>query len=239
LVQTFCGRLNEAPDPSLAITATAADNASEPLRGTGERVFVIAPLAAKPPLENARRYDELASGRMYVESDPIGLQAGVDTYTYAAGNPLSLNDPLGLEAVAELNRLGWGINENDYGYHPPVKTPDGTKAKICALLKSCNGDKQCAYNLALKTRKANLPESWQNLEDREVENWIAIVNWPQGMQAQIPKIDFYEAFVKQNLRGIYHTTPYSSEAWGNSLDAVTHKNDTSADLAKWCNDCAK
>ncbi len=70
-----------------------------PSEDPGERVFVIAPLAAKPPLENAFAfaYDELASGRMYVESDPIGLAGGsYSTYAYAAGNPLSRSDPLGL-----------------------------------------------------------------------------------------------------------------------------------------------
>jgi len=32
----------------------------------------------------------------YVESDPMGLVAGVGTFTYAVNNPISLIDPLGL-----------------------------------------------------------------------------------------------------------------------------------------------
>jgi hypothetical protein len=48
-------------------------------------------------VENARNFDELASGRMYVESDPIGLQGGsYSTYAYAKGNPISRTDPWGL-----------------------------------------------------------------------------------------------------------------------------------------------
>lgn len=67
-----------------------------------------------------RDYDP-ATGR-YVESDPIGLQGGVNTFSYALGNPLSHSDPTG-ELVGTLaNPVGLGA---------------AAGLGICILIPSC------------------------------------------------------------------------------------------------------
>ena len=56
-----------------------------------------------------RDYDP-ATGR-YVESDPLGLKAGVNTYSYIGGNPVSRIDPRGLSAK-DVSAILQNIEQN-------------------------------------------------------------------------------------------------------------------------------
>ena len=88
-----------------------------------------------------RDYDP-SIGR-YIESDPTGLQGGLDTYGYVEGSPLTNIDPLGLETAMctkPLHAFGekWGPRfypESKWNpspfYHQFVCVPDGKGGTTC------------------------------------------------------------------------------------------------------------
>jgi len=63
----------------------------------------------------------------YIQSDPIGLRGGVNTYAYVGGNPVGQSDRLGLDypfMYPQMNRMLNGTAQNYCAAHISVRAPD-------------------------------------------------------------------------------------------------------------------
>ena len=123
----------------------------------------------------ARDYDP--SGGRYIESDPVGLKAGLSTYAYGLSNPLVEIDPFGLDVIVTYfpgfpGHIGIGIDTSQtVGLYPVLQTVSmmtcSTVAGVVARDQTLQMPKHlaAARSLAIKTEPGQ-DELMQNYINR-------------------------------------------------------------------------
>jgi len=143
-----------------------------------------------------RDYDP-STGR-YVESDPIGLQGGLNTYGYVFQNPLNYADPKGLEA----RLICRSVSNTGYNHcFVFVTCPKEGWSRILSLFGN-----ETAYPPFTTGSKALATPGTPGLrDDPNVNNYNEIVDSPESCNGETCK---YEKEIMERFNDFPQTAPY-------------------------------
>jgi len=139
----------------------------------------------------------------YTQSDPIGLEGGINTYAYVFGNPLSYVDPEGLAGHHLVPQAIW---RNEPLRPETARVFD--RATTGPIPGGHNfGDGHSAYNKAVnemwdKAKAGGM--NCQSMTPNQAEDFVR-----QVRQSQDPRIrDFNHRIYRRIINGAFRSVPY-------------------------------
>ena len=127
---------------------------------------MVAPLqtASRFVYNYYRTYDP-STGR-YLESDPIGLDGGLNTYSYVENDPLAWTDPLGLAKGGKQNLRDTGLSHL-------------TDKQIDAMARngSTKAERRCAQKEQKARQRRNVPKRKRKGNLGKVRLFIPLTIW--------------------------------------------------------------
>jgi RHS repeat-associated protein len=179
---------------------------------------------------NLSRYYDPSKGR-YVTSDPIGLNAGINMFSYAYGDPLLIYDPYGLWGLADLPDIpqpvvdfsaGFG-DTMSFGLTNWVRNQMGKNSFVNKCSRSYYGGNLAGIGWGLALSGAGLIRGGMRLE---------LGNWKQGG----------EWFFREGTRGPHfhfgsgpglqmHHLPWQAGNWIRNLISLAKNGKGGNDLA--------
>ncbi|MFZ6723375.1 RHS repeat-associated core domain-containing protein [Undibacterium sp. Ji49W] len=161
----------------------------------------------------------------YVESDPIGLGGGVNTFSYVGNNPVSGFDPSGLVVVCSSDGKTFSCNIPAGPSFGPIPAPPGWPRTIDSKDKNYH-----YYSKITRVPGCSYDDMWPNLKDNPTP-WDPNPATPDGSPNNATPTWMQGMANGMSAAGSFGTAPAGQQNWMNPvISYVTVDHNTGQEI---------